>query len=146
MAQPDCILLQFGESQSLAVARHAVFLVALCAVLLAPVDPWWRLGLAVSLPFLHGGIGRKPPGGRIRLYRDGGAKVFEEEGLTDYRRGHGGWVSRWFSVVPLVDPVRRVRRRILVCAAHNSAHDYRRLLGWLRLLQPAKRTGGIFRW
>ena len=136
MSQPDFILLEYGESRGLAVIRRLSFWTAFAAIVLAPADLMWRLGLVALLLGLHGLNGNQVPRGRVRLYRDGGVQLLGRDEVVSYRRGSRGWVSRWFSVVTLVDPVRKVRRHIIVCAADNPARDYRRLLGWLRMLPP----------
>jgi len=136
VAQPECILLRFGESRGLALARRVTFWSAFGAVVLAPAHPLWRLSLALLLLVLGRHTSKKDAKGRLRLWGDGAVKVFEQRAPADYRRDTGGWVSRWFSVVPLVDPVRHQRRHVIICAANNPAREYRRLLGWMRWRPP----------
>jgi hypothetical protein len=115
---------------------------ALAAVLLAPVQPAWKLAGITLLLLIRPST---PPRGRLLLFLDGGAVVETEQGHTfPAYRLDGGWVSRWFSVVPLREPTGGRVSRLLVCAAGNPGHEYRRLLQWLRLLRPA--SAAIRRW
>jgi hypothetical protein len=131
MAQPAHIELQTGPDQFYLLAVHILWLLAAATAIAHIGSVAWPLMVAAcALLFLLRPGGNAPirQSCRLYLYRDGTAGLGRHGGTW----GAQSWTCRWFSVLRIDLPHRRIR--ILVCAGRNSVHEYRRLLIWTRFV------------
>ena len=125
-----------GPCPAEGVLRHLLALLGSVSVLLAPTTWAWKLaGLAALAMAWRWSAGPKGSvtAQRLRIYPDGtadlslGGKAWPAE-LTGR-----AWLTRLVCAVEVREADRGARRWFRVCAANNTADDYRRLCGLLRL-------------
>jgi hypothetical protein len=129
--------LHAGCARWLRFSHAGVSLLGLAGILASGARPAWTAAAVVALVLVHCGTARRMSdarsSGRLRLFADGTAVLLTRNGAVAAVQRGGGWLSRWFCVVPL----RRLSdgRRIdaVVCRSRNSADAYRRLLVWFRM-------------
>ena len=143
MIRSDFLDVHFGASRSFKAAQALLASLGLVAILASPADWKWKLGSMVLLLLLalwvHSKSGNGQQAGTIRLFEDGTAllSTTSRRHVNAFQAPHG-WVSRWFSVLVLLEADGDRKHFCLVCASDNHPDEYRRLLKFLRMHSPAE--------
>jgi hypothetical protein len=129
--------LHAGCARWLRCSHVCVSLLGLAGILGSGARPAWTAAAVVALVLVHFATARRMNGhdlsGRLRLFADGsGAFVIGGSVVAVLQHG-GGWLSRWFCVVPLERLSDGRRIDAVVCRSLNAPDDYRRLLVRLRM-------------
>ena len=118
-----------------------VSLLGLAGILGSGAHPAWTAVAVVALALVHCGTARRMSdarsSGRLRLFADGTAVLLTRDGTVAALQNGGGWLSRWFCVVPLQRLSDGRRVDAIVCRSRNAADAYRRLLVWLRMRETS---------
>jgi hypothetical protein len=138
----DALALRFGVSPWLRFAHFLVAMLGLAAILLTPAASGWKfctvLALGISGFTAHLLSVRKSQTGLISLGADGAAQVASLHGTqSEARLEESSWVTRWFCVLALFEPVSRRRYHCVICASENTPDEYRRLLRFLNMRTSA---------
>lgn len=143
----DHIELHIGSSGWMHGAQLAVTLLSIYAVFASQSGTLWVLLFLGLLGSFHAvcalGPRRASRIDRLWLDTDGSAILLSTASTQQARLCTGGWVSRWFSVVPLQEVVTGHRVRCLVCRSRNTPDAYRRLLVNVRMSNSANRKRGV---
>ncbi|RPH98282.1 MAG: hypothetical protein EHM68_05090 [Lysobacterales bacterium] len=129
--------LRAGCARWLRFSHAAVSLLGLAGILGSDARPAWTAAAVVALVLVHCATARRMSdarsSGRLRLFADGTAVLLTSGGAVAALQRSGGWLSRWFCIVPLQRLTDGRRVDAIVCRSRNSADAYRRLLVWLRM-------------
>lgn len=138
-----------GCARWLRWSHAGVSLLAMAGILGSGAAPAWSAAAVIALVAVHAGTARSMSGsatsGRLRLFADGSAVLFAAAAPVALSRTDGGWVSRWFCVLPLLRRDSGRRLHLIVCRSLNTPDAYRRLLVRLRL-GPADEADRDLRW
>jgi hypothetical protein len=130
---PRTIELHSGPCRWEPFTRHTLALLGIASLLAASTPPAWKIAALVALALAWRFTRAHPRRATLRLFADGTASLLRNGHEQPVEMTGQAWSSRVFCVVE----VRRfdvgVTERLQICAARQSASDYRRLLGLLRL-------------
>jgi hypothetical protein len=129
---------------------HAcVSLLGLAGILGSGAPPAWAAAAALALTLVHFVTARRMSSrgssGRLRLFADGTALFLAGGRAVAALQHGGGWLSRWFCVVPLQRLSDGRRIDAVVCRSLNAPDAYRQLLVRLRM-REARVPGRELTW
>jgi hypothetical protein len=129
--------LHAGCARWLRCSHAGVSLLGLAGILGSGARPVWTAAAVVALVLVHGSAARRMrdagSSGPLRLFADGTAVLLTSVGAVAGLQRGGGWLSRWFCVVPLERLADGRRIDAIVCRSRNAPDAYRRLLVRLRM-------------
>jgi hypothetical protein len=129
--------LRAGCARWLRCSHAGVSLLGLAGILGSGARPAWTAAAVIALALVHWSAARRmgdaASRGRLRLFADGTAVLLTGDGAVAALQRGGGWLSRWFCVVPLQRLSDGRRIDAVVCRSGNAPDAYRRLLVQLRM-------------
>ena len=141
MAPADFLEVRFGHSYWLMLAQTLVASLGLLAILVTPANWKWKISgiivLVLAAWFVHTKSDHSSRSGAIRLFADGRALLsMDSRPEINAVQGRHGWVSRWFSILTLLEASNGKKYFCVICASENHPDEYRRLLKFLRMHTP----------
>jgi len=148
-AGTDLLEIRFGGCLWLKAAHVFLTALGLLAILVSPANWKWQLAsiaLLILLAFiLHARSVHGDRSGTILLRADGRALLETASGLRiSAVQGPNGWVSRWVSVLTLLETDGGREHRCVICASENRPDDYRLLLKQMRMHTPTESRSMIW--
>lgn len=140
--------LSFGPARWFCKAGGTLAVLGVLAILGSPAGGAWKLGfisllsIVYLLSYAHTVSSNRT--GTLIIYPDYRVEIHTtrgNDGLANLA-GHG-WLSRWFSVLTLVDEYSRARMHCLVFSSENSPDTYRRLLVAMRMRSAISSAQGL---
>lgn len=147
MHRAEAIELSFGPARWFSAASGVLLVLGVLATLISPANGLWKLAFIAMLTVVallaFAYTANSHRAGTIRIHYDYSVDIHTARG-TD---GHAnidarGWVSRWFSVLVLVDEHSGTRMECLIFASKNPPDAYRRLLAAIRMRSAPSATHG----
>lgn len=132
------------------MAGGSLAILGVLAILGSPASGVWKLGfiallsVVYLLAYAHTVSSNRT--GTLIIYPDYRVEIHTtrgNDGLANLA-GHG-WLSRWFSVLTLVDEHSRARMHYLVFSSENPPDTYRRLLAAMRM-RSASSSAQVTNW
>jgi len=124
--------LRAGCARWLRFSHAAVSLLGLAGILGSDARPAWTAAAVVALVLVHCATARRMSdarsSGRLRLFADGTAVLLTSGGAVAALQRSGGWLSRWFCIVPLQRLTDGRRVVAFVCRSRTWAAAFRCLL------------------
>jgi hypothetical protein len=146
----ETIELSFGPARWFPAANGVLFALGILAILVSPANGPWKLAfiamltVVTLLAVIHTFNSHRA--GIVRIHYDYSVDIYTKRGTKG--RAYAGahcWVSRWFSVLTLVDEHSNSRLECLIFASNNSPDAYRRLLAAMRMRSATSAAHGANR-
>lgn len=142
MAQNKLLEVCVGGAHWLSAGHVLLTMAGLLAILVSPADWKFRLFsvcvLITASILLHRKTVRTEIRGRALLYTDGSVLLVRSTGQISHAiAGEHAWVSRWISVMPVLENPGGRKLHCLVCRCNHHRADYRRFLTFLRMRTAA---------
>jgi hypothetical protein len=138
MHRAETIELRFGPARWFTVASGVLLALGMLAIFISPANVFWKLAfialliLVYMVAFIYTANGHRA--GTVCIHYDYSADIQTSRGTGGHAKVDiHSWVSRWFSVLTLVDEHSRARMEYLIFASLNPPDAYRRLLTAMRM-------------
>ena len=147
MHRAETIELSFGPARWFSAASGALFALGILAILGSPANGFWKLAfiamLAVVALLAFAYTANSHRAGIVRIHYDYSADIHTAHGTDGHANvGAHSWVSRWVSVLVLVDEHSTTRMECLIFASQNPPDAYRRLLAAVRMRSATSAAHG----